>query len=539
MDRRRLPDAMRTPLLALAAPVHRGGGGLRPARAAARAAGALAAAGRHPRRRRRRLPRADALLSRSPTGWRPPSPSTRCSSRWRGLAARRWWERWRSLHPSLTLGLIAVSAVVATLANRLLPSREPPPVSALARQGLALGPFLRGLPLFVFLAVVFTGVSWGTVDTALPPRLVQLGSRAELWGALAALLSVTSAIGGLLYASVARPATVRDALGRSLLFLALWSGAAAAAGLLAGGGEHGGVAGRRGLLPGPAGGAAHLPAPAGAAGGPSGRGLLGVRRLLVAGHRRWQRAHRGAARARQRPRGARPFGGVLPWGRCGAGAPAAARRLVRAPPLKSARVSRGRRRAGTPVNVVPLATVESTQMRPPWAWTMLLDDEEPQPDGVAARRSPSCAPRSSGWKSRGNSSAGMGLPRLCTSISTSVLRRPGAHPHRACPRRSVSALFTRLVMSCASRSPSHSPRPSPRCCSRMMRRSGCASLHLLHHLPRQLVQVQRAGAARGMPPLQPRLGEVQQIADHPGGALGAGEDAARPRLRPARPAPPA
>lgn len=127
-------------------------------------------------------------------------------------------------HPSLSLGLITVCAVVATLANRRLPPREAPPAPTTPRSHLGLGPLLRGLPLFVFLAGVFTGVSWGTVDTALPPRLVQIGSRAELWGGLAALLSATSAVGGLIYAGVARPASAREALGRALLFLALWSG---------------------------------------------------------------------------------------------------------------------------------------------------------------------------------------------------------------------------------------------------------------------------------------------------------------------------
>jgi MFS family permease len=128
------------------------------------------------------------------------------------------------IHPSFSLGLITVCAGVATLANRRLPPREAPPAFTAPRGRLDLGPLLRGMPLFVFLAGVFTGVSWGAVDTALPARMVQLGSRAELWGALAALLSATSAIGGLIYAGAASPASAREALGRSLLFLTLWSG---------------------------------------------------------------------------------------------------------------------------------------------------------------------------------------------------------------------------------------------------------------------------------------------------------------------------
>jgi MFS family permease len=127
------------------------------------------------------------------------------------------------IHPSLALGLIAVCAVAAIVANRRLPHREPPPASAAPLSGLNLGPLLRGLPLFVFAGVLATGVSWGIVDTALPPRLVEVGSRAELWGALAALLSVTSAVGGLLYAGMARPASAREALVRALLFIGLWS----------------------------------------------------------------------------------------------------------------------------------------------------------------------------------------------------------------------------------------------------------------------------------------------------------------------------
>jgi len=128
------------------------------------------------------------------------------------------------LHPSVTLGLVTVCAVVATVANRRLPSREPPPAPTEPRRGLDLAPLLRGLSLFVFVGGITVGVSWGALDTALPPRLVELGSRAELWGALAALMSVTSAMGGLLYAGMAGPASARGGLGRALLFLTLWSG---------------------------------------------------------------------------------------------------------------------------------------------------------------------------------------------------------------------------------------------------------------------------------------------------------------------------
>jgi MFS family permease len=126
------------------------------------------------------------------------------------------------VHPSLTLGVIALSAALATVANRFMPTREAPPATGPGAR-LSLGSILRGLPLFVFVGGVMTGVSWGTVDTALPPRMEELGSRAELWGALAALMSVASVVGGLLSASLAQPASTREALWRALLFLALWS----------------------------------------------------------------------------------------------------------------------------------------------------------------------------------------------------------------------------------------------------------------------------------------------------------------------------
>ncbi len=127
-------------------------------------------------------------------------------------------------HSSLNLALIAVCALGAIGANLLMPPREPLPSSSAPGTGLDLAPFLRGLPLIVFVGVIVTGVSWGMVDSGLPPRLVQLGSRAELWGPLAALLSVTSAIGGLLNAGLARPGSARQALVRALVLLTIWSG---------------------------------------------------------------------------------------------------------------------------------------------------------------------------------------------------------------------------------------------------------------------------------------------------------------------------
>jgi MFS family permease len=221
MDRRRLPDAMRAPLLLLALLC---------------GAVALACAARAP------LPvllGLSLLLGIIPAGvggayrammpsFLPPNRLAAAFSIDAVLIEVAWIGgpplvgALALVHPSFTLGLIGASAVVATLANRLLPSREPPPASARPGTGLALGPFLLGLPLLVYGAVVATGVSWGAVDTALPPMLVQLGSRAELWGALAALMSATSAVGGLIAAGAARPASLSSAVWRALAFLALW-----------------------------------------------------------------------------------------------------------------------------------------------------------------------------------------------------------------------------------------------------------------------------------------------------------------------------
>ncbi|SEN10881.1 Predicted arabinose efflux permease, MFS family [Stigmatella aurantiaca] len=128
------------------------------------------------------------------------------------------------VHPSLSLGVIGAGALLALGINRWLPPRAPPPSSTLPGDRVSLRPLLQGLPLLVYVSVVACGVGWGSVDTALPARLVELGSRAELWGGLSALLSVTSAVGGLVHASLLRPSSPQRALGRALVFLALWGG---------------------------------------------------------------------------------------------------------------------------------------------------------------------------------------------------------------------------------------------------------------------------------------------------------------------------
>ncbi|ADO75568.1 MFS transporter [Stigmatella aurantiaca] len=128
------------------------------------------------------------------------------------------------VHPGLSLAAIGAGALVTLGANRWLPARAPPPSSTLPGDKVSLRPMLRGMPLLVYVSVVACGVSWGAVDTALPPRLVEMGSRAELWGGLSALLSVTSALGGLIHASLLRPASAARALWRALVFQALWGG---------------------------------------------------------------------------------------------------------------------------------------------------------------------------------------------------------------------------------------------------------------------------------------------------------------------------
>ncbi|WP_240360564.1 MFS transporter [Pyxidicoccus caerfyrddinensis] len=135
-------------------------------------------------------------------------------------------------HPALALVTLAVCNAGGALLNRRLSHREPPPSSAAPGERVSLAPFRTGLPALIYLGVVANGVSWGLVDAAIPPRLEQLGARAEAWGLMAALLSATSAVGGLLAAQSRTPGTDAGALRRGLFFLALWGAMLVPTGLM-------------------------------------------------------------------------------------------------------------------------------------------------------------------------------------------------------------------------------------------------------------------------------------------------------------------
>ncbi|MCP3136295.1 MFS transporter [Pyxidicoccus xibeiensis] len=126
------------------------------------------------------------------------------------------------VHPALALVTMAACNAGGALLNRRMPTREPPPASTAPGERVSLAPFRTGLPGLVYLGVVANGVSWGLVDAAIPPRLEEVGARAESWGLLAALLSATSAAGGLLAANTRRPGSDAGALRRGLLYLSLW-----------------------------------------------------------------------------------------------------------------------------------------------------------------------------------------------------------------------------------------------------------------------------------------------------------------------------
>ncbi|MCY1030481.1 MFS transporter [Corallococcus sp. BB11-1] len=127
-------------------------------------------------------------------------------------------------HPTLGVGAIALTGLSALVLNLFLPEREPLPGPPVAATLASLAPFFRGLPRLLYLSSLAVGVSWGVVDAALPPRLVQVGSRPEAWGALTALLSAASAVGGLLYTSTLKGRVTLDGviLRRCMGFLALW-----------------------------------------------------------------------------------------------------------------------------------------------------------------------------------------------------------------------------------------------------------------------------------------------------------------------------
>ncbi|QSQ20760.1 MFS transporter [Pyxidicoccus parkwayensis] len=136
-------------------------------------------------------------------------------------------------HPALALVTLAVCNGTGAFLNRRLPQRAPPPSSTAPGERVSLAPFRTGLPALVYLGVVSNGLSWGLVDAAIPPRLEQVGARAEAWGLMAALLSATSAVGGLLAAQSRTPGTDAAALRRGLLFLAAWGAMLIPTGLMA------------------------------------------------------------------------------------------------------------------------------------------------------------------------------------------------------------------------------------------------------------------------------------------------------------------
>ncbi len=138
------------------------------------------------------------------------------------------------VHPALALVTLALCNAGGALLNRRLPDREPPPPSGPLGERVSLAPFRTGIPALIYLGVVANGMSWGLVDAAVPPRLEQLGARAEAWGMMAALLSATSAVGGLLAAHARQPGSDGAALRRGLLYLSLWGMMLVPTGFMAG-----------------------------------------------------------------------------------------------------------------------------------------------------------------------------------------------------------------------------------------------------------------------------------------------------------------
>ena len=107
---------------------------------------------------------------------------------------------------------------------------------------------------------------------------------------------------------------------------------------------------------------------------------------------------------------------------------------------------------------------------------------------AAARRGAAAAP--AGWARPGCA------PRACTPCRSAR----GSHPHGVPAGLYLSALLTRLLTHLGQ--PVRVPRrpARPRSCSTSSRALRVGRLHLLHHLPRELVQVQRPRRRCGMPP---------------------------------------
>lgn len=110
-----------------------------------------------------------------------------------------------ALEPRLTLAALAVSTLAAGLACLLLPKSATHHLAGPGR------PRLRGLrPAAGSLLVGLTGgIAGGALDTAIPPRLVELGSPSTLAGVLFAGYAVVSAVAGLGYGARRWPGSPR------------------------------------------------------------------------------------------------------------------------------------------------------------------------------------------------------------------------------------------------------------------------------------------------------------------------------------------
>jgi predicted MFS family arabinose efflux permease len=120
----------------------------------------------------------------------------------------------------LSLALMVLIALLAAAFSRSLPVQEPAPDAGPVRFPSAWRE--PGVTPTLLLGAV-VGISWGAVEAGMPARLVELGARGELWGAMVMLLSTTSIVGGLVYAQLARPARSTEVVrARVQAFLALW-----------------------------------------------------------------------------------------------------------------------------------------------------------------------------------------------------------------------------------------------------------------------------------------------------------------------------
>lgn len=114
--------------------------------------------------------------------------------------------------PLASIIVMALSALAAAALAGKLPERTP------SAPGKARASWLVRLPgVASVLGTAFClGISWGTIEAALPPRLEQLGAGAAFWGVLSALLGASSACGGLVYALA--PPSKDESAARQRLF---------------------------------------------------------------------------------------------------------------------------------------------------------------------------------------------------------------------------------------------------------------------------------------------------------------------------------